>query len=209
MHNALKVSEYRTPQNPRTFRSSSQNLLSGQLKFIVKLLPCHAMANLQHNGKKWYCKKWNFWKNQLKGFSSFKYTIQNECLKNTILSFSMTLLCLLTQLWGWNFHFSLVLKLNFWGVPSTFQGIVPSLVIRSNCSNDIENHKFTGKKSTNPISKWWQKISRSPTGLRSSPVLTSSSWPKTNSSAMLIKFLQAGLIHRRSGSAGDLRIRIK
>ena len=85
----------------------------------------------------------------------------------------------------------------------------PSLVIRSNCSNDIENHKFTGKKSTNPISKWWQKISRSPTGLRSSPVLTSSSWPKTNSSAMLIKFLQAGLIHRRSGSAGDLRIRIK
>ena len=50
-HNALKVSEYRTPQNPRTFRSSSQNLLSGLLKFIVKLLPCHAMANLQHNGK--------------------------------------------------------------------------------------------------------------------------------------------------------------
>ena len=45
-------------------------------------------------------------------------------LKNTILSFSMTLLCLLTQLWGWNFHFSLVLNLNFWGVPSTFQGIV-------------------------------------------------------------------------------------
>ena len=124
-HNALKVSEYRTPQNPRTFWSSSQNLLPGQLKFIVKLLPCHAMANLQHNGKKWYCKKWNFWKNQLKGFSSFKYTIQNECLKNTILSFSMTLLCLLTQLWGWNFHFSLVLNLNFWGVPSTFQGIVP------------------------------------------------------------------------------------
>ena len=36
----------------------------------------------------------------------------------------MTLLCLLTQLWGWNFHFSLVLNLNFWGVPSTFQGIV-------------------------------------------------------------------------------------
>ena len=50
-HNALKVSEYRTPQNPRTFWLSSQNLLSGQLKFIVKLLPCHAMANLQHNGK--------------------------------------------------------------------------------------------------------------------------------------------------------------
>ena len=71
-HSALKVSEYRTPQNPRTFRSSSQNLLSGQLKFIVKLLPCHAMANLQHNGKKWYCKKWNFWKNQLKGFFFFQ-----------------------------------------------------------------------------------------------------------------------------------------
>ena len=50
-HNALKVSEYRTPQNPRTFWLSSQNLLSGQLKFIVKLLPCHAIANLQHNGK--------------------------------------------------------------------------------------------------------------------------------------------------------------
>ena len=50
-HNALKVSEYRTPQNPRTFQSPSQNLLPGQLKFIVKLLPCHAIANLQHNGK--------------------------------------------------------------------------------------------------------------------------------------------------------------
>ena len=102
-----------------------------------------------------------------------------------------------------NRMFWLMSSITFLCVPS------PSLVIRSNCSNDIENHKFTGKKSTNPISKWWQKISRSPTGLRSSPVLTSSSWPKTNSSAMLIKFLQAGLIHRRSGSAGDLRIRIK
>ena len=71
-HNALKVSEYRTPQNPRTFWLSSQNLLSGQLKFIVKLLPCHAMANLLHNGKKWHCKKWNFWKNQLKGFFFFQ-----------------------------------------------------------------------------------------------------------------------------------------
>ena len=50
-HSALKVSEYRTPQNPRTFRSSSQNSLSGQLKIILKLLPCHAMASLQHDGK--------------------------------------------------------------------------------------------------------------------------------------------------------------
>ena len=49
---ALKVSEYRTPQNPRTFQSSRQNSLSGQLKFILKLLPCHAMTSLQHDGKK-------------------------------------------------------------------------------------------------------------------------------------------------------------
>ena len=34
---------------------------------------CHAMTNLQHNWKKkWYCKKWNFWKNQLKGFFFFQ-----------------------------------------------------------------------------------------------------------------------------------------
>ena len=124
-HNALKVSEYRTPQNPRTFRSSSQNLLSGQLKFIVKLLPCHAMANLQHNWKKWYCKKWNFWKNQLKGFFFFQIYHPKLMSQKYNFEFSLTLLCLLTQLWGWNFHFSLILNLNFWGVASTFQGIVP------------------------------------------------------------------------------------
>ena len=123
-HNALKVSEYRTPQNPRTFRSSSQNSLSGQLKFIVKLLPCHAMANLQHNGKKWYCKKWNIWKNRLKGFFFFWMYHPKLMYTKYVLSISMTVFWLLTQLWGWNFHFSLILNLNFWGVPSTFQGIV-------------------------------------------------------------------------------------
>ena len=64
------VSEYRRPQNPRTFQSSRQNSLSGQLKFILKLLPGHAMASLQHEGKKWHYKNWNFWKNQCNVFFS-------------------------------------------------------------------------------------------------------------------------------------------
>ena len=48
-HNALKVSEYRTPQNPRNFRSSSQNLLPGQLKFIVKLMPWQIYRIMEKN----------------------------------------------------------------------------------------------------------------------------------------------------------------
>ena len=93
---------------------------------------CHVMPWLIYSimEKKWYCKKWNIWKNRLKGFFFFWMYHPKLMYTKYVLSISMTVFWLLTQLWGWNFHFSLILNFNFWGVPSTFQGIVPAPLFR-------------------------------------------------------------------------------
>ena len=87
-------------------------------------MPCHAMASLQHDGKKWHCKNWNFWKNQCNVFFSPSNVPSKISISKINFGFSMIVFWLLTLIMMLKFQIFLIPNFNFWGVPSSFQGIV-------------------------------------------------------------------------------------
>ena len=123
-HSALKVSVIRNPPEPRTLRLSSKNSLSVLLKLVVRNLPYLGMAGLQHNGEK-NTGKTKFWKKPMwKFFALSNVPSKIKTSKMKIWGILMIIFVHWPNCESKVFIF-LILNLNFRGVPSLFQGIVP------------------------------------------------------------------------------------